>query len=51
MGPAVHVALPMPKTPAKRIHNPKTGKYYAIRQRTTKAGKKGTIKGLWKKKP
>ena len=32
----------------KRIYNPVTRKYYAIRQRTTKSGKKGQIKGLWK---
>ena len=32
----------------KRIYNPVTKKYYAIRQRTTKFGKKGQIKGLWK---
>jgi len=34
----------------KRIHNQATGKYYAIRQRTTSAGKKGQILGLYKKK-
>jgi len=28
-----------------RIHNPKTGKYYQIRQRTTSKGKKGQIMG------
>ena len=32
----------------KRIYNPVTGKYYELRQRTTKAGRKGQIKGLWK---
>jgi len=32
----------------KRIHNPSTGKYYAIRQRTTSAGKKGQILGSYK---
>ncbi len=31
----------------KRIHNPVTGKYYEVRQRTTKKGKAGQIKGLW----
>jgi len=31
----------------KRIYNPVTGKYYAIRQKTTKYGKAGQIKGLW----
>ena len=32
----------------KRIHNPSTGKYYAIRQRTTSSGKKGQIVGSYK---
>ncbi len=32
----------------KRIHNPATGKYYAIRQRTTANGKKGQISGVYK---
>lgn len=32
----------------KRIYNPVTGKYYAVRQRTTSAGRAGQIKGLWK---
>jgi hypothetical protein len=31
----------------KRISNPVTGKYYSIRQRTTKSGRKGKIKGLY----
>jgi hypothetical protein len=31
----------------KRIHNPKTGSYYKIRERTTKKGKKGQIMGRW----
>lgn len=31
----------------KRIHNPTTGKYYKIRERTSKYGKPGQIKGLW----
>jgi len=31
----------------KRIYNPKTGKYYKIRQRTTSKGKKGQIMGEW----
>ena len=35
--------------PKKRIYNKKTGRYYKIRERTTKKGKKGQIKGLWKK--
>jgi hypothetical protein len=32
----------------KRIHNPSTGKYYEIRQRTTENGQKGQIKGVYK---
>jgi len=32
----------------KRIHNPKTGKYYQIRQKTTVNGKKGQIMGAYK---
>lgn len=32
----------------KRIHNPATGRYYAIRQRTTANGKKGQISGVYK---
>ena len=32
----------------KRIYNPVTGKYYEVRQRTTKYGRAGQIKGLWK---
>ncbi|MDI3475193.1 MAG: hypothetical protein PWQ79_68 [Thermococcaceae archaeon] len=31
----------------KRIYNPVTGKYYELRQRTTKSGRAGQIKGLW----
>jgi len=31
----------------KRIHNPVTGKYYEVRQKSSKYGKKGQIKGLW----
>ena len=34
--------------PRKRIHNPRTGKYYALRQRSSTKGRRGTIKGLWK---
>ncbi len=34
----------------KRIHNPSTGKYYAIRQKTTSSGKKGQIVGSYKTK-
>ena len=32
--------------PRKRIYKPKTGRYYSIRQRSTKKGKKGEILGL-----
>ena len=32
----------------KRIHNPKTGKYYSVRQRTTSKGRKGQIIGSYK---
>jgi hypothetical protein len=32
----------------KRIYNPATNKYYAIRQRTTANGKKGQISGAYK---
>ena len=32
----------------KRIHNASTGKYYAIRQRTTSKGKKGQTRGVYK---
>lgn len=31
----------------KRIHNPVTGKYYEVKQKTSKSGKAGRIKGLW----
>ncbi|MCD5381956.1 MAG: hypothetical protein LR017_01420 [Candidatus Pacebacteria bacterium] len=33
----------------KRIHNPATDKYYAIRQRTTKQNRKGQIAGVYKR--
>ena len=36
------------KKTRKRIRNPVTGKYYAVRQKSTSAGTKGEIKGLWK---
>jgi len=41
------------KADRKRIYNPRTGKYYALRLRSTTKGRKGTIKGLWRmpKKP
>ena len=32
----------------KRIRNPSTGKYYAIRQQTTPKGKKGQTSGVYK---
>lgn len=32
----------------KRIHNPVTGTYYRIRQRSSNKGQKGTIMGKWK---
>ncbi|MDG6249754.1 hypothetical protein [Methanocalculus sp.] len=31
----------------KRIYNPVTGKYYEVRQRSSKYGQKGQITGLW----
>jgi hypothetical protein len=31
----------------KRIYNPKTGRYYQIRQRSSSKGQKGTIMGTW----
>ena len=34
----------------KRIHNPVTGKYYELRQRSTVNGEAGQIKGLWSSK-
>ena len=37
-------------TKRKRIHNPVTGKYYSVRQKTTSKGKTGQIKGLWSTK-
>ena len=35
------------KTKKKRIYNPVTKKYYSLRQRTSKYGRPGQIKGLW----
>ena len=32
----------------KKIHNPKTGKYYSVRKRTTSKSKKGQILGNYK---
>ncbi len=34
----------------KRIYNPVTGKYYEVRQRSSKYGEAGEIKGLWSSK-
>ncbi len=34
----------------KRIYNPVTGKYYEIRQHSSKYGTAGQIKGLWSSK-
>ena len=31
----------------KGIYNPVTGKYYEVRQKSSKYGKPGQIKGLW----
>jgi len=35
----------------KRIYNPKTRKYYKLRERTTSQGRKGQILGSYKPKP
>jgi hypothetical protein len=35
----------------KRIYNPKTGRYYQIRQRSSVKGPKGTIMGTWSPPP
>ncbi|WP_220681365.1 hypothetical protein [Methanofollis formosanus] len=37
-------------TQKKRIYNPVTGKYYAIRERSSRYGEAGQIKGLWSSK-
>ena len=34
----------------KRIYNPVTGKYYKVRERSSKYGKAGEIIGLWSSK-
>lgn len=39
--------MPVEKKKKKRVYNPITSKYYALRQKTTKEGKKGQIKGAW----
>jgi hypothetical protein len=33
--------------PKKRLYNPVTGHYYAVRQRTTDDGQRGQIRGSW----
>jgi hypothetical protein len=40
----------MAKKTTKRIYNPVTNKYYAVRGKTTGGGKRGQIKGLWSSK-
>jgi len=37
-------------TKVKRIRNPVTGKYYELRQHSSKYGEAGDIKGLWSAK-
>ena len=37
----------MPKQAKKRIRNPRTGRYYKIRQRSSTKGRRGTIMGTW----
>jgi hypothetical protein len=39
-----------PSTAKKRIYNPVTGRYYEIRQNSSKYGEPGQIKGLWSSK-
>ena len=39
-----------PAATKKRIYNPVTGKYYELRERTSKGGIAGQIKGLWSPK-
>ena len=34
----------------KRIYNPVTKRYYELRTKTSKTGRRGQIKGLWKPK-
>lgn len=36
-------------TKSKTIFNPVTETYYEVKQTSTKYGKKGNIKGIWKK--
>jgi len=38
------------KSRVKRIYNPVTGRYYAVRQRSTRYGRAGQIEGLWSSK-
>ena len=40
----------MAKAKKVRIHNPITNTYYQVRQKTTKAGQKGSIIGKWSSK-
>ena len=40
-----------PSRRKKVIHNPHTGISYELRQRSTSAGRKGTIKGKYTPKP
>jgi hypothetical protein len=40
----------MPSAQKKRIYNPVTGKYYEIRQHSSKYGTAGQIQGLWSSK-
>jgi hypothetical protein len=37
-------------TSKKRVYNPITKKYYQVRQKSSKSGKSGQIKGLWSSK-
>ncbi|MDP2797317.1 MAG: hypothetical protein Q8N94_07390 [Methanoregula sp.] len=39
-----------PSTAKKRIYNPVTGKYYELREKTSKGGIAGQIMGLWSPK-
>lgn len=39
-----------PSAQKKRIYNPVTGKYYEIRQHSSKYGTAGQIMGLWSSK-
>ncbi len=39
--------MKMARKRRKRIYNPVTGRYYEVRERSSKYGKAGEIKGLW----